>query len=302
MNSNLPALSLPADSSPAKNPTSARPFSLEPLLNGDSTSETVALAILDRQRGLTPILAMESPQISGLLRESATALDATQALTNALLFTAHQFNVVRNMANLQMAILADELLERYWFWRFDEFLYVLKEGVAQTWGKTYDRLDPPTVHEWCRAYAEVRDQLVEHQSQQRAVSFKKAEGTGPAPVLASPEVQALWVQLDRLDNQTLVDGVAYYEALPSPTPEQVRKLAVATELANQRRRAHYWAQVGQQFPAADNAAAAAKEAAYHREKLAWLAAGGSARGAELEAANTRAEVLEDLPQPISPAE
>ena len=263
------------------------------MLSGDGSSETVALAILDRQRGLTPALAMQSPQISGLIKQETGAMETAQALSNALLYTAHQFNVVRNMASLQMGILADELLELYWYWRFDEFLYVLKEGVRQTWGKTYDRLDPPTVHGWCKEYEQVRDAVVEHAANGRHLSYKKAERAFQSRLATGHDAQALRAELDALDTQTLVnglahyehrwreaagtactcdvDGVPYYEANPCLPEADLRKLAVATELVAQRRAAHYLAQFGQRFPVADEAEQQEKEAGFHREKMAWVA-------------------------------
>lgn len=282
----------PAGRNLAKNLPQRALFSLAPLLSGDGSSETVALAILDRQRGLTPVLAMQSPQISGLIKEETGAMETAQALSNALLYTAHQFNVVRNMATLQMGILADELLELYWYWRFDEFLYVLKEGVRQTWGKTYDRLDPPTVHGWCKEYEQVRDTIVEHEASRRHLGYKKTERAFQSRLATDPEARVLRADLDHFDTQTLVDGLAYYEhrwrevagsactcdvdgvpyyeANPCLPEAELRKLAVVTELVAQRRAAHYLAQFGQQFPAANEAEQQDKEASFHREKMAWI--------------------------------
>jgi hypothetical protein len=206
-------------------------------------------ALLDRQRGLTPALARLSPQVSGLASQEESAVDAVKALTNALLFTAHQFNVVRNMAELQMGILADELLERYWFWRFDEFLYVLREGVAQTWGKTYDRLDPPTVHEWCRAYQELRDMQVEHEATREAQAYKKAEGKpAPSPLAAEPGYAALRAKVDAMSDAELMKGGSYYASIDCPTPEDAFKLAVATEVWQERMAAQQLAAIAESLP------------------------------------------------------
>lgn len=206
-------------------------------------------ALLDRQRGLTPALARLSPQVSGLASQEESAVDAVKALTNALLFTAHQFNVVRNMAELQMGILADELLERYWFWRFDEFLYVLREGIAQTWGKTYDRLDPPTVHEWCRAYQELRDMQVEHEATRQAQDYKKAEGKlSVSPLASEPGYAPIRAKIDAMSDAELMRGGSYYASLDQPTPEEALKLAVATEVWQERWAAQQLAEIAANLP------------------------------------------------------
>lgn len=208
--------------------------------------------------------------MSGLLADAQSSVDTTQALTNALLWTAHQFNVVRNMANLQLSILADELLERYWLWRFDEFLYVLKEGIAQAWGQTYDRLDPPTVHGWCLAYQEIRDQQIEHEAQQAATAHKKAEQATPRlAVLNSAAYYELRARLEKLTDQELVNGEAHYAALEDRTEEQEFKLFVASEVVNERRAAHYLRQIAKALPD-ETAKEKASEGAYQRYRATYL--------------------------------
>ena len=262
--------STPSALQKGRSPMPRPPFSLAPLLSGAGSSDSVGAAILDRQRGLTPALARLSPQISGLLAEEQASVDTAQALNNALLWTAHQFNVVRNMANVQMGILADELLERYWFWRFDEFLYVLKEGIAQTWGQTYDRLDPPTVHGWCLAYQELRDQQIEHEAQQRATAFKKAEAAAPRPaVLNSAAYYELRARLEQLSDQELVNGEAYYAAIDDRTQAQEFKLFVASEVANERRAAHWLRQIAKALPD-ESAKEEASEGAYQRYRANYI--------------------------------
>jgi len=173
---------------------------------------------------------------------------ASKALTNALMFTAHQFNVVRNMSDLQMAFLAEDLLSLYWDWRFDEFLYVLREGVRQSWGKTYDRFDPPTMHEWCRAYVAARTVQLDQEAYQTHQGFKKTELLPPKPPYNSQAYYALRAALDKLSNQELVDGEAWYECRATRTEEQEFKLFVAKELVNERRATHYLLQIARQFP------------------------------------------------------
>ncbi len=240
--------SSPASQAVGRNQPSTPLQWLAPLLAGDSTSQEVALAILDKQRGLTPAKAQEAPQVSALTRTEEGAIATSQALTNALLFTAAQFNVVRNMSDLQMAFLAEGLLELYWDWRFDEFLYVLREGVRQNWGKTYDRLDPPTMYEWCKAYLDARTIQIENDAFQAHQARKKFE--------KQPTKSELWqhpefgsdypdarAQLELLTDADLLATCQAYRAGQGTDQQFIAD--VAQEVINERRAAHYLARIGQ---------------------------------------------------------
>lgn len=135
------------------------------------------------QRGLTPAKALTSPQVGVLSRADPGGL--AEALGNLLTFTALQFNVVRNLTDLQIQLLAADLPSRYYHWRIQEFVYVMREAVAGKWGKVYDRLDPPTVHDWCTAYAaEEQAQAVADAAERRAAAYKLVQPhIDPMPVL-----------------------------------------------------------------------------------------------------------------------
>ena len=133
----------------------------------------MGLAIFAKQLGLTPTKARQSPQVSGLRKADEDGV--AEAVGNLLIYLAQQFNVVRNLTNTQVLILSQELPRRYWRWHIDEFAYVLKEAIAGTWGKVYDRLDPPTVLEWFAAYEAERSEQLAAEAESRAAAFKAAE-------------------------------------------------------------------------------------------------------------------------------
>lgn len=133
-----------------------------------------------KQQGLTPAKARRSDQVSWLRKVDEAGV--AEALSNLLIFTAQQFNVVRNLTNVQVLLLSQQLLERYWHWRIDEFAFVFNEAVAGTWGKVYDRIDPGIVHEWCTQYeAQVQYHLIADESESRAAAFKAAGAGTNAP-------------------------------------------------------------------------------------------------------------------------
>ena len=68
---------------------------------------------------MTPTKARQSAQISGLRKADEASL--AEALSNLLIYTAQQLNVVRNLTNVQVLLLSQQLMERYWRWRIDEF-------------------------------------------------------------------------------------------------------------------------------------------------------------------------------------
>ncbi len=236
----------------------------------------MALAILDKQRGLTPAKAQLAPQVSALTRSEEGAIAASQALTNALLFTAAQFNVVRNMSDLQMAFLAEGLLELYWDWRFDEFLFVLREGVRQNWGKTYDRLDPPTMYEWCKAYALARELQIEDEAHQAYKAQKKAELLPARTELRrhpkfGRDYEGARAQLEALTDADLNATWREYRQLHGEENNFIAD--VATEVVNERRTTHYLSLIAKSLPSQTAAEREAEKQAEADHIKALLAAG-----------------------------
>lgn len=131
------------------------------------------MSLIKQWRGLTPAIAQQSAQVSGLSAQAAG--DTAEALGNLLTFAAAQFNVGKNLNDVQIALLASEMLRIYWHWRFDEFSFVLREAVAGRYGTTYDRLDAATVHEWCAKYEADRNAVAVDQAEHELRAYKQAE-------------------------------------------------------------------------------------------------------------------------------
>ena len=139
----------------------------------------MSLSIFAKQLGLTPTKARQSLQVAGLRKADEDGV--AEAVGNLLIYLAQQFNVVRNLTNTQVLILSQELPRRYWRWHIDEFNYVIKEAIAGTWGKVYDRLDPPTVFEWFATYDSERSEQLAAEAESRAAAFKAAEADSGPP-------------------------------------------------------------------------------------------------------------------------
>lgn len=255
------------------------------MLSAERGSQALALAIVDRQRGLTPAKALQSPQLSALVRVAPG--DAAEALGNLITFTASQFNVVRNLTEVQVALLANDLLERYWFWKLDEFTYLCREAIAGRWGKAYDRIDPPTVHEWCLAYAAVRDQLLAEVTEQEAKAHKLAE-QAKQPRRADNE-HAFRAVLDTKTDEELQRGIRYYEANPH-LPHAKLKAELAAEVLLDRKRLQLLKSVVEQ--PTDSGGFVRHEEASEEEYLQYRAAWVAERARQ---------AAEDEQQPEAPA-
>lgn len=260
-----------------------------------STTEdenALGLAILRKWRGLSPATARLSAQVSALTK--ADRKTTVQALANLLTFAAGQFNVGKNLTDVQTAILARDLLDTYWHYRFDEFAFVLREAVRGRYGTSYDRVDAPTVHGWCLRYEADRAELLTDEAEQQARQFKLFEqGKAQLPATApSAAVQALRAKIEQMDNQTLANGLAYYEGLPAPTAEEQLKLEVAREVVGERKAAYYLAQLAARFPAGSQAETSSeqlrREQEFQRVKAEYFT-----QKMHREAQETGAEVVEE---------
>lgn len=245
----------------------------------------LALSISDKWRGLTPARARESAQVGTLTKFSpATAADAAEALGNLLAFTASQFNIGKNLDSFQAGMLADDMLERYWHWRFDEFAYVLKEAVGGRWGTTYDRIDAPTVHEWCRKYEAQRSEQIEHDAEERHRQARLDEA-GRGELLPAEQMPELYfkAKLQAMTDEVIQQGIDFYEKHPE-AEHAARKVELAREVLSDRAA---WAAHEKTRPRS----AAEDEEAMNKVRQAWLTQRARERE-ELEMKETGAELAE----------
>lgn len=203
-----------------------------------------AKAIIKQWRGLTPAIAQQSAQVSGL--EAAARGDTAEALGNLLTFAAYQFNVGKNLNDVQISLLASEMLRLYWYWRFDEFSFVLREAVAGRYGTTYDRIDAPTVHAWCASYEADRNATQAHLAEHEARAYKLAEQQPVRSELATHptfggDYAGVRAQLEALGDAEL--NATWRRYLSAQRADNQFIGAVATEVVNERRKAHYLRQV-----------------------------------------------------------
>lgn len=163
------------------------------------------------QAGLTVQTALHAPQVSRLNRENPAEL--AFAIARLLEFVNKLFNLPDNkkLNDPQIALLSTDIRTRYWFLKFDELVYILREGVAGKWGKSYSRVDAETIHSWFQTYINTeRDAVIEQAAHNEAAQFKKQETTPqeskPMPDHIRQELEALRHKLE-------------HEAQPEPKPQ-----------------------------------------------------------------------------------
>ena len=171
-----------------------------------------------------PLPALQSPQLSGLNKAAPT--ETAQALTQLLTTMNSRFNFAANkkMNDMQIGFLVGSILTTHWQFKFDEVVYVLREGIA---GRlhTFDHIDEAVVLNWFREYDEQQreDLLSQHAHAARAKSLEPArpiEAMGPLYVkqycvkLAPDQLPAYKAQLqaNHPDKPELAQAVEDYAA------------------------------------------------------------------------------------------
>jgi hypothetical protein len=113
--------------------------------------EQVQLEIVRAQSNLTIQSAMaQEHQISFLRKENERVLEYVISLLIETL--AMQFNVKESFSGLQIVDCTLSVLEKYWYLRPEEIMYVFKQGKLGAYGPVYNKLDAPTILTWIHKY------------------------------------------------------------------------------------------------------------------------------------------------------
>jgi|GEM_PF-5384521 len=110
-------------------------------------------------------------QISFLKKANPDVLEHVISLLIDTL--AVQFNVKDNFSGIQIVDCTLTIIEKYWYLRPEEIMFVFKQGKLGFYGPVYNKLDTHTILSWIHKYdTEERIRQVEIQRD----SFKNAEG------------------------------------------------------------------------------------------------------------------------------
>ncbi len=146
---------------------------------------------------MTPALALSSGEQLSVLgkQDKKVLLKALSALITQL---RQSLNVGKNLDTLQVYECASLLIEKYWYFRLEEFVYVFKQVKLGKYGKVYDRLDVQVISEWLHLY-DTTERLAELERQRLLQKMTEADA-----LLSNEEVQRCyqkWKSGKKLDAQ-----------------------------------------------------------------------------------------------------
>ena len=146
---------------------------------------------------MTPALALSSgEQLSVLGKQDKNVL--LKALSALITQLRQSLNLGKNLDTLQVYECASLLIEKYWYFRLEEFVYVFKQVKLGKYGKVYDRLDVQVISEWLHLY-DTGERLAELERQRQLVQKTEADA-----LLSNEEVQRCyqkWMNGEKLDSQ-----------------------------------------------------------------------------------------------------
>lgn len=147
---------------------------------------------------MTVAKALSSPhQLSSLRKTDEESL--VNSMCVLLTGLAKSINVGKNLDTLQTYETATLLIEKFWYLRLEECMYVFKQAKLGKYGQLFDRLDITIISGWLDTYDRT-ERLAEVEQQRR--QQMKAEINEPLPM---EEVQRCYRKLaagEKLDNHT----------------------------------------------------------------------------------------------------
>lgn len=158
--------------------------SLALLLSGAHSPDSgKQMDLLQAMMQVQPTSALDGPQLSAIRRADPQV--PVQAVARLLGYVAGMFNFAphKNLNTLQASMLANDIVLRYWQLKFDEVVYVFREGANGRY-HTFDRIDPGVIHGWFAEYLKERDDMIEARAHAQAVAYKQQEAQR-GPLLAS---------------------------------------------------------------------------------------------------------------------
>ncbi len=226
------------------------------------------MGLLNAMMAIRPQQALNGPQLSGIRRADPAA--PAQAVARLLGYVDSMFNFADNKRfnTAQVSLLANEIVSDYWYLKFDEVVYVLRQGAKGKY-HTFDRIDAGVIHGWFNEYLVEREALVAAAAQEEARLHRLAEQATRKPRYANEhEVRAY---LNGLSDDELLRGIDYYQRNPSEAQAAI-KLALATEVLLDRKKMQMLKNaVGQPDETGHTFAEELSEEDYRRYRAEWVA-------------------------------
>lgn len=97
------------------------------------------------------------------------------------------FSVGKSIGAVQVAQVADLIIEEYYFFKPDDFKLCFNRAKKGIYGKVFDRIDGQVLFEWLSAYRKERCGEAEQQSINGAFQFRTPEGERTSSILEAKE-------------------------------------------------------------------------------------------------------------------
>lgn len=104
----------------------------------------------------------ESPSLALMKKKNKDLADNILKLMVAK--TARSFNITRNIEPNQILDLVETLNTDFYYLKLSEIYYIFKQAKMGKFGKTYERIDEPTILGWFNTYVEERFEIAETES------------------------------------------------------------------------------------------------------------------------------------------
>lgn len=109
------------------------------------------------------MVAAQTPTLAKIKNEVSLA-DIRALLSIAICEVCDFFNVGKNMSDTQIALTADLILERFWYFHLEEIKYCFRR--AMKYERVFDRLDGNIILNWLADYDAVRTEEAMRVSEQ----------------------------------------------------------------------------------------------------------------------------------------
>lgn len=130
-----------------------------PLLPGRKAATDYELSQLEFYRGIqtncsvSTMVSAQTPTLAKIKNEVSLA-DVRALLSIAICEVCDFFNVGKNMNDTQIAVTADLILNRFWYFHLEEVKYCFRR--AMMYEKVFDRIDGNIILNWLAEYDAVR--------------------------------------------------------------------------------------------------------------------------------------------------
>ncbi len=202
---------------------------LHSMISSVASQETNAISVHDRilqKHNFAAIKTVQDAMKNGssclVTMKNTDSVLAGNILKLMVAKTARAFNLTRNIEPAQIECFVEDLQVDFYYLKLSEIYFVLKEARMGRMGKTYERLDQPTMMKWFQDYAEQRlaigeaNYLAQHEQHTSYEKDRKYDGY----------ISKLFTEQQK-EQQKKVMNIAYGMAKKMTNSQQSSKIIIS---------------------------------------------------------------------------